>query len=278
MNMKKIMTLACMALALFTAGTSMADDNTGSGGVIMYTDSNGLNPTNTPYAGGYVVHTFTSSDTLNIPVPASADVLVVVVVATVMGAGGKPAAAVVAVLFTTVAGRLRLVRIPSLSVAAGTRARMGPTLSSTTSRPRAAEREPSPPAAAVPAVRVEAVLIAKRRAGPQRRPTAEAERGTAMPAERLRRLPEAAVAAERAARAAHLDLAATEGISRGSRASAARVATMAAAEELSTHTPAVRAAVGMEATPQRPASMVPVAVGVAVMAVARQALRAARAS
>ena len=52
--------------------------NTGSGGTITYTDSNGLNPVaSPPYVGGYVVHKFTSSDTLNIPVPASADVLVV---------------------------------------------------------------------------------------------------------------------------------------------------------------------------------------------------------
>jgi hypothetical protein len=52
--------------------------NFGSGGVITYTDASGLNPVDfPPYAGGYVVHTFTSSGTLNIPVPASADVLVV---------------------------------------------------------------------------------------------------------------------------------------------------------------------------------------------------------
>jgi hypothetical protein len=52
--------------------------NTGSGGTITYTDSNGSNAVAlTPYIGGYVVHTFTSSGTLNIPVPASADVLVV---------------------------------------------------------------------------------------------------------------------------------------------------------------------------------------------------------
>jgi hypothetical protein len=52
--------------------------NTGSGGTITYTDSNGANPRpTTPYDPGYVVHTFTSSGTLNIPVPASADVLVV---------------------------------------------------------------------------------------------------------------------------------------------------------------------------------------------------------
>ena len=51
--------------------------NTGTGGTITYTDSNGVNPTNTPYIGGYVVHTFTNSGTLSIPVPASAAVLVV---------------------------------------------------------------------------------------------------------------------------------------------------------------------------------------------------------
>jgi hypothetical protein len=52
--------------------------NTGSGGTITYTDAGGLNPVaSPPYAGGYVIHTFTNSGTLNIPVPASADVLVV---------------------------------------------------------------------------------------------------------------------------------------------------------------------------------------------------------
>ena len=51
--------------------------NTGAGGTITYTDSNGLNPAATPYSGGYVVHTFTSSGTLNVPVALSADVLVV---------------------------------------------------------------------------------------------------------------------------------------------------------------------------------------------------------
>ena len=89
MNRINILGIACAALAFFTAGTSMADDNTGSGGTITYTDSNGLNPVaSPPYVGGYVVHTFTSSDTLNIPVPASADVLVVAVAA---AAGAAPA-------------------------------------------------------------------------------------------------------------------------------------------------------------------------------------------
>jgi len=72
MNRRKHLALACMALAFITAGTSMAADNTGSGGVITYTDSNGLNPVaSPPYAGGYVVHTFTNSGTLNIPLAAT---------------------------------------------------------------------------------------------------------------------------------------------------------------------------------------------------------------
>ena len=69
--------------------------NTGTGGTITYTDSNGANPRSwPPYAGGYVVHTFTSSGTLNIPVPASADVLVVAAaaVAATTLATGKAAA------------------------------------------------------------------------------------------------------------------------------------------------------------------------------------------
>jgi hypothetical protein len=77
-NRINILGLACAALAFITAGTSMAADNTGSGGTITYTDSNGANPRpTTPYDPGYVVHTFTNSGTLMIPVPASADVLVV---------------------------------------------------------------------------------------------------------------------------------------------------------------------------------------------------------
>ena len=75
MNRINILGIACAALAFFTAGTSMAD-NTGTGGTITYTDAGGA-LVGAPVAGGYVVHTFTSSDTLNIPVPASADVLVV---------------------------------------------------------------------------------------------------------------------------------------------------------------------------------------------------------
>jgi hypothetical protein len=78
MSIKNLLGRTCVALAFITAGTSMAADNTGSGGTITYTDSNGANPRpTTPYDPGYVVHTFTNSGTLNIPVPASADVLVV---------------------------------------------------------------------------------------------------------------------------------------------------------------------------------------------------------
>ena len=78
-NRINILGIACAALAFFTAGTSMAADNTGSGGTITYTDAGGLNPVaSPPYANGYVVHTFTNnSDTLLIPANASADVLVV---------------------------------------------------------------------------------------------------------------------------------------------------------------------------------------------------------
>ena len=64
------------ALAVSAAGA----DNTGSGGTITYTDTNGLNPVaSPPYAGGYVVHTFTNigSDTFNTPLTTNADVLVV---------------------------------------------------------------------------------------------------------------------------------------------------------------------------------------------------------
>jgi hypothetical protein len=52
--------------------------NTGSGGTITYTDSNGLNPVAlTPYIGGYVVHTFTNSGAYFNSSAVSADVLVV---------------------------------------------------------------------------------------------------------------------------------------------------------------------------------------------------------
>ena len=59
------------------AGTN-PNDNTGLGGTVAYTDTNGLNPVaGPPYNGGYVVHTFAASDTLTLPSPASVDVVMV---------------------------------------------------------------------------------------------------------------------------------------------------------------------------------------------------------
>jgi hypothetical protein len=75
MNRINILGIACAALAFFTAGTSMAD-NTGSGGTITYTDAGGA-LVGAPVAGGDVIHTFTSSDTLNVPWAVTAGVLVV---------------------------------------------------------------------------------------------------------------------------------------------------------------------------------------------------------
>ena len=76
---KRNTTLMTLAAALLLAAPSVrAEDNTGTGGTITYTDSSGLNPVaSPPYAGGYVVHTFTSSGTLTIPIGVTADVLVV---------------------------------------------------------------------------------------------------------------------------------------------------------------------------------------------------------
>jgi autotransporter-associated beta strand protein len=76
MNMKKLVALACMALAFIMAGSVLATDNVGTGGTITYTDAGGA-LVGAPVTGGDVIHTFTSSGTLNIPVPASANVLVV---------------------------------------------------------------------------------------------------------------------------------------------------------------------------------------------------------
>lgn len=64
--------------ALALIGTAEAVDNTGTGGTILYTDSTGANPVaSPPYLGGFVVHKFTASGTLNVPVPVTANVLVV---------------------------------------------------------------------------------------------------------------------------------------------------------------------------------------------------------
>ena len=80
--MKKKSILGALRAILLGGGMLLAAhpvqaDNTGTGGTITYTDADGLNPINTPIVGGYVVHTFTSSGTLAIPVAATADVLVV---------------------------------------------------------------------------------------------------------------------------------------------------------------------------------------------------------
>jgi hypothetical protein len=69
--------LTLVGALLLAAPAVRAEDNTGTGGTITYTDSSGANPAATPYPGGFVVHTFTSSGTLTIPSPAIADVLVV---------------------------------------------------------------------------------------------------------------------------------------------------------------------------------------------------------
>jgi putative intracellular protease/amidase len=76
MRNSNLFILATVAL-LLAVHSVQAEDNTGTGGTITYTDASGSNPAATPYPGGFVVHTFTSSDTLNVPAPASADVLVV---------------------------------------------------------------------------------------------------------------------------------------------------------------------------------------------------------
>ncbi|HEV2438233.1 MAG TPA: hypothetical protein VG077_19760 [Verrucomicrobiae bacterium] len=71
-----VVSLICLALPIFI-GSALAD-NAGSGGVITYTDSSGLNPVSSPpYVGGYVVHTFTNNGTLTIFSSVNADVLVV---------------------------------------------------------------------------------------------------------------------------------------------------------------------------------------------------------
>ncbi|MCX6880099.1 MAG: hypothetical protein NTW21_40790 [Verrucomicrobia bacterium] len=54
---KALLTLA--AALLLAAPSAQAEDNTGTGGTVTYTDSSGANPAATPYPGGYVVHTFT---------------------------------------------------------------------------------------------------------------------------------------------------------------------------------------------------------------------------
>jgi hypothetical protein len=71
-------TLRVFGAVLFAAPFALADDNTGTGGTITNTDANGLNPVASPScAGGHLVHTFTGSGTLMVPVGVSADYLIV---------------------------------------------------------------------------------------------------------------------------------------------------------------------------------------------------------
>ena len=68
--------LLCAAVTVGVCMTAImpvqAASNVGSGGTVTYTDENGLNPSNEPYASGYVVHTFTATGTTNFTVPAVA--------------------------------------------------------------------------------------------------------------------------------------------------------------------------------------------------------------
>jgi alpha-galactosidase len=77
MHQSSLPILAAAAL-LLAVHSVRAEDNTGTGGTITYTDAGGGNSVAfPPYAGGYVVHKFTGSGTLNLPVPVTAEVLVV---------------------------------------------------------------------------------------------------------------------------------------------------------------------------------------------------------
>jgi hypothetical protein len=63
---------AVMSVCLVLASPVQAASNVGSGGTVTYTDASGLNPSNAPYADGYVVHTFTTVGATNFTVPAVA--------------------------------------------------------------------------------------------------------------------------------------------------------------------------------------------------------------
>jgi autotransporter-associated beta strand protein len=77
--------LVGMLAAGLAVGTAQALDNTGTGGVITYTDSSGANPAATPWPGGYVVHTFTNSGSSTLTIPTAVTNASVLVVA---GGGG----------------------------------------------------------------------------------------------------------------------------------------------------------------------------------------------
>jgi autotransporter-associated beta strand protein len=64
--------VAISGLCLLFGGSVQAASNVGNGGTVTYTDASGLNPSNEPYADGYVVHTFTTTGVTNFTVPAVA--------------------------------------------------------------------------------------------------------------------------------------------------------------------------------------------------------------
>jgi len=74
--------VAISGLCLLFGGPVQAANNVGTGGTVTYTDASGLNPSNEPYRGGYVVHTFTSDGILTLPADVSADFVLV-------GGGGQ---------------------------------------------------------------------------------------------------------------------------------------------------------------------------------------------
>ena len=83
--LRSVLTSAALGLAVLgLIRPALADtDNTGTGGTITYTDVDGLNPRSSPpHVPGYVVHAFSGSDTLDVPIAVTADVL------TVGGGGG----------------------------------------------------------------------------------------------------------------------------------------------------------------------------------------------
>ncbi len=73
---------AAMGFCMMAGLPVQAANNVGTGGTVTYTDASGLNPSNVPHTGGYVVHTFTSGGTLTLPADVSADYLLV-------GGGGQ---------------------------------------------------------------------------------------------------------------------------------------------------------------------------------------------
>ena len=75
--MKKINIVGIVTVVALGFLAGRAEAQVGTGGVITYTDINGLNPTNMPYLVGYVVHTFTNSGTYSNSYAVSANVLVV---------------------------------------------------------------------------------------------------------------------------------------------------------------------------------------------------------